>query len=97
MRRIDLGVFESADGTLDGGLDGEGRRDGNEIGDLVSFAAFLGPELRRHGGAERAAGVIKHWADSDVALLDEAKVIAHREHHEEAAEILRRAHDLAIA
>jgi hypothetical protein len=49
MRRIDLGVFESA---------------GNEIGDLVSLAVFLGPELQRPGGAERAAAVMPRKASS---------------------------------
>ena len=40
MRRIDLGVFEPADRTPDGSLDGERRR-GNELGDVVSLATFL--------------------------------------------------------
>jgi hypothetical protein len=80
MRRIDLGVFESA---------------GNEIGDLVSLAVFLGPELQRPGGAECAAAVMKQWADGDPALLALAETIAHREHHEHAADILHRAHDIA--
>lgn len=97
MRRIDLGVFESAEATPDGGLDGAGHRGGNEIGDLVSFATFLGPELHRHGGAERAAGVIKAWADDDAAILGEAETVAYRAHHKEAAEILHRARELATA
>jgi hypothetical protein len=80
MRRIDLGVFESA---------------GSEIGDLVSLAVFLGPELQRPGGAERAAVVMKQWADGDPALLEQAETVAHREHHEDAAGILHRAHDIA--
>jgi hypothetical protein len=96
MRRIDLGVFEPADRTPDGSLDGERRR-GNEIGDLVSLATFLGPELHRSGGGQRAAGVMKQWADGDAALLAEAETIAHREHHEDAAEILHCARDLATA
>jgi hypothetical protein len=96
MRRIDFGVFEPADRTPYGSLDGERRR-GNEIGDLVSLATFLGPELHRPGGGQRAAGVMKQWADGDAALLAEAETIAHREHHEEAAEILHHAHDLATA
>jgi hypothetical protein len=95
MRRIDLGVFDPADRTPDGSLDGERRRRDNEIGDLVSLATFLGPELHRPGGGQRAAGVMKQWADGDAALLAEAETIAHREHHEEAAEILHNAHDLA--
>ena len=94
MRRIDLGVFEPADRTSYDNLDGEQRR-GNEIGDLVSFAALLGPVLDRPGGADRAAGVIKQWADNDPALLAEAERSAHREDHEDAAAILHRAHDLA--
>ena len=85
MRRIDLGVFEPADRIPDGSL----------IGDLVSLATFLGPESRRPDGAERAAIVMKQWADGDAALLAEAETIAHREHHEDAAEILHHAHDLA--
>jgi hypothetical protein len=96
MRRIDFGVFEPADHTPDGSLDGEGRR-GNEIGDLVSLATFLGPELHRADGAERAAVVMKQWADGDAALLAEAETIAHRERHEDAAEILHHAHGLATA
>jgi hypothetical protein len=96
MRRIDFGVFEPADRTPYGSLDGERRR-GNEIGDLVSLATFLGPELHRPGGRQGAAGVMKQWADGDAALLAEAETIAHREHHEEAAEILHHAHDLATA
>jgi hypothetical protein len=95
MRRFDLGVFEPADRTPDGSLDGERR--GNEIGDLVSLATFLGPESQRPGGAERAAVVMKQWAESDAALLAEAETIAHSEHHEDAAEILHHAHDLATA
>jgi hypothetical protein len=97
MRRIDLGVFEPADRTADGTLDGEQPHAGNEIGDLISMATFLGPELHRLGGVRRAAGAIKQWADGDAALLAEAEVIAHREHQEDAAAILHRAHDLAIA
>jgi hypothetical protein len=96
MRRIDFGVFEPADRTPYGSLDGERRR-GNEIGDLVSLATFLGPELHRPGGRQGAAGVMKQWADGDAALLAEAETIAHREHHEEAAEILHHAHNLATA
>ena len=95
MRRFDLGVFEPADRTADGSFDERPR--GNEIGDLVSLATFLGPELQRPDGAERAAVVIKQWAESDAALLAEAETIAHREHHEDAAQILHRAHHLAIA
>jgi hypothetical protein len=94
MRRLDFGVFEPADRSPDGNLDAETQR-GNEIGDLVSLATFLGPELQRPGGAERAADVMKLWAESDAALLAEAETIAHREHHEAAAEILHHAHDLA--
>lgn len=96
MRRIDFGVFEPADRTPYGSLDGERRR-GNEIGDLVSLATFLGPELHRPGGRQGAAGVMKQWAAGDAALLAEAETIAHREHHEEAAEILHHAHNLATA
>jgi hypothetical protein len=94
MRRFDLGVFEPADRTPYDSLDAERRR-GNDLGDLVSLATFLGPELHRPGGGQRAAGVMKQWADGDAALLAEAETIAHREHHEEAAEILHHAHDLA--
>ena len=94
MRRIDFGVFEPADRTPHGSLDGERRR-GNDIGDLVSLATFLGPELHRPGGGQGAADVMKQWADGDAALLADAETIAHREHHEDAAEILHRAHDLA--
>jgi hypothetical protein len=96
MRRIDLGVFEPADRTPDG-LGGDRHRAGNEIGDLISMAAFLGPELHRPGGAERAALAIKQWAEGNAACLAEAETIAQREHHEDAARILHRAHDLAIA
>ncbi len=39
---------------------------------------------------------MKEWADGDAALLADAETIAHREHHEDAAEILHHAHDLAI-
>ena len=94
MRRFDLGVFEPADRTAYDSLDGERRR-GNDLGVLVSLATFLGPEFHRSDGAERAAVVIKQWADGDAALLAEAETIAHRERHEEAAEILHHAHDLA--
>jgi hypothetical protein len=38
---------------------------------------------------------MKQWAESDAALLEEAETIAHRGHHEDAAEILHQAHDLA--
>jgi len=51
--------------------------------------------LQRPGGAERAAAVMKQWADGDPALLALAETIAHREHHEDAAGILHRAHDIA--
>jgi hypothetical protein len=85
MRRFDLGVFEPADRIPVGSL----------IGDLVSLATFLGPELQRPGGGQRAASVMKQWADGDAVLLAEAETIAHREHHEDAAEILHHAHDLA--
>jgi hypothetical protein len=95
MRRIDLGVFDPADRTPDGSLDGERRRRGNEIGDLVSLATFLGPELHRLGGGQRAASVMKQWADGDAALLAEAETIAHRDNHEDAAEILHHARELA--
>ena len=92
MRRFDLGVFEPGDRTSDGE-----RPRGNDIGDLVSLATFLGPESRDPDRAERAAVVIKQWAESDTALLAEAETIAHRDHHEEAVEILGRARKLAIA
>jgi hypothetical protein len=85
MRRIDLGVFEPAEHIPADRL----------IGDLVSMATFLGPESRRPDGAARAAVVMKEWADGNPALLAEAETIAHREHHEDAAEILHHAHDLA--
>jgi hypothetical protein len=85
MKRIDLGVFEPADPTPEGSL----------IGDLVSLATFLGPELHRPGGGRSAADVMKQWADGDAGVLAEAETIAHREHHEDAAKILHRAHDLA--
>ena len=85
MKRFDLGVFEPADLTPDGSL----------IGDLVSLATLLGPELHRPDSGERAAVEIEQWAESDPALLEEAETIAHREHHEDAAKILQRAHDLA--
>ena len=94
MRRIDFGAFEPADRTPDAGFDGERRRR-NEIGDLVSLATFLGPELQRPGGGERAAVAMKQWAESDAALLADAETIAHRGHHEDAAEILHHARDLA--
>ena len=96
MRRFDLGVFEPADRTSYASIDGDRRR-GNDLGDLVSLATFLGPELHRADGAGRAAVVMKQWADGDAALLAEAETIAHREHHEDAAEILHHAHDLAAA
>jgi hypothetical protein len=38
---------------------------------------------------------MKQWAESDATLLAEAETIAHSEHHEDAAEILHHAHDLA--
>jgi hypothetical protein len=85
MRRFDLGVFEPADPTPNPSL----------IGDLVSLATFLGPESHRPDGVERAAIAIKQWAESDPVLLAEAETIAHREHHEDAAQILHHAHDLA--
>jgi len=85
MRRIDLGVFEPADRIPDDSL----------IGDLVSLATFLGPESHRPDGVERAAVVMKQWADGNAALLAIAETVAHREQHEDAAEILHHAHDLA--
>jgi hypothetical protein len=97
MRRIDYGLFESSDATPDPGLDAAQRRDGNDTGDLVAFAAFLGPELHRRGGGDRAAVAIKLWAESDRALLADAESNALRRHHSEAAEILRRARRLATA
>lgn len=95
MRRFDLGVFEPGDRTPDGTSDGERPR-GNDIGDLVSLATFLGPESHHPDSAERAAVVIKQWAESDAALLADAETVAHRDHHEEAVEILRRARKLAM-
>jgi hypothetical protein len=53
MRRFDLGVFEPADRTSYDSLDGERRR-GNDLGDLVSLATFLGPELQRPPAAQNA-------------------------------------------
>ena len=52
-------------------------------------------QLHRPDSGERAAVEIEQWAESDPALLEEAETIAHREHHEDAAKILQRAHDLA--
>lgn len=95
MRRIDHGVFESRDGSTDAGLDAAGFRGGSDAGDLVAFAAFLGPELHRRGGGDRAADVIRLWADSDRTLLAEAETDALRRHHKDAAEILRRARTFA--
>jgi hypothetical protein len=97
MRRIDLGVFESSGRTPGADPEGAGPRHGEASGDLVAFAVFLGPELHRDGGADCAAGVIKHWADSDAALLAQAETVAYQQHHMQAAELLRRARQLATA
>jgi hypothetical protein len=81
MRRIDHGVFESVDGTPYGGLEGERAPRSRRIDDLVGFIASPGLEVYGRGGADRAASVIKQWADSDAALLGEAATIARRDDH----------------
>jgi hypothetical protein len=65
------------------------------IRDLVSLGDFLGPEIHRVGGIDRAASAVREWVEDDVAMLEEAETIASNRHLEDSAEILHRAKRLA--
>ena len=68
-----------------------------EVRDLVCLADFLVPELHRDAGAEDAAEAVTEWADGDPSLLAEAEDIARVEHHDESAELLHLAVEVASA
>jgi hypothetical protein len=68
-----------------------------EIRDLVSLADFLVPEMHRDTGAEEAAEAVTEWADGDPTLLAKAEDIARVEHHDESAELLHLAVEVASA
>ena len=68
-----------------------------EVRDLVCLADFLVPELHRDAGAEEAAEAVTEWADGDPFLLAEAEYIARDEHHDESAELLHLAVEVASA
>jgi hypothetical protein len=68
-----------------------------EVRDLVCLADFLVPELHRDAGAEEAAEAVTEWADGDPSLLAEAEDIARVEHHDESAELLHLAVEVASA
>jgi len=74
-----------------------GRPHGEEVRDLVSLADFLVPELHRDTGAEQAADAVTEWADGDPTLLAEAEDIARHEHHDESAQLLHLAVEVASA
>lgn len=65
------------------------------IRDLVSLGDFLGPEIHRMGGIDRAASAVREWADDDLAMIEEAETIASNQHRDYSAEILHRAKVLA--
>jgi hypothetical protein len=65
------------------------------IRDLVSLGDFLGPEIHRMGGIDRAASAVQEWADDDVAMIEEAETIASKQHRHYSTEILHRAKVLA--
>jgi hypothetical protein len=65
------------------------------IRDLVSLGDFLGPEIHRIGGIDRAASAVREWVDDDVAMIAEAETIASNRHLDDSAEILHRAKLLA--
>jgi hypothetical protein len=68
-----------------------------EVWDLVSLADFLVPEMHRDTGAEEAAEAVTDWADGDPTILAEAEDVARDEHHEESAELLHLAVEVASA
>ncbi len=67
----------------------------DEVRDLVSLGDFLAPEMHRVGGIDEAASAVREWADDDVAMIDEAEIIASNQHRDYSAEILHRAKLLA--
>jgi hypothetical protein len=68
-----------------------------EVRDLVCLADFLVPEMHRDTGAEEAAEAVTDWADGDPAILAEAEDVARVEHHDESAELLHLAVEVASA
>ncbi len=68
-----------------------------EVRDLVCLADFLVPELHRDTGAEEAAEAVTEWADGDPEILTEAEEVARHEHHDESAELLHLAVEVAAA
>ena len=78
-------------------VDDPSRPHAEEVRDLVCLADFLAPELHRDAGAEQAAEAVTEWADGDAGLLAEAEDVARDEHHDESAELLHLASEVASA
>ena len=78
-------------------VDDPNRPHEEEVRDLVCLADFLAPELHRDAGAEQAAEAVTEWADGDAGLLTEAEGIARHEHHDESAQLLHIAAEVASA
>ena len=78
-------------------VDDPDRPHADEVRDLVCLADFLAPELHRDAGAEQAAEAVTEWADGDAGLLAEAEDVARDEHHDESAELLHIAAEVASA
>jgi predicted flap endonuclease-1-like 5' DNA nuclease len=74
-----------------------GRRQADDLRDLVRIGDFLAPEAHRQGGMHEAALAVRDWAEDDVAMIAAAENIARHEHQDDSAEILHRARILAAA
>jgi hypothetical protein len=72
-----------------GEVEREHRR---EVLEVEGMAEYLAPEVERGLPAERAAEAVAEFAEGDEDLIEEAEVVARREHHEAPAELL---HDAA--
>jgi hypothetical protein len=78
-------------------VDDPNRPHDEEVRDLVCLADFLAPELHRDAGADQAAEAVTEWADGDPGILAEAEGVARHEHHDESAELLHLAVEVASA
>jgi hypothetical protein len=89
--------FDQAEAVEAVVVDDPTRPHEEEVRDLVCVADFLVPEMHRDTGAEQAAEAVTEWADGDPSLLSEAEYIARQEHHDESAQLLHLAVEVASA
>ncbi|MGQ0803194.1 MAG: hypothetical protein ACT4PI_04965 [Actinomycetota bacterium] len=97
MQRSDDAGFDRAEELEALVVEDPTRPHDEEVRDLVCLADFLVPELHRDSGPEQAAEAVTEWADGDPQLLAEAEDVARVERHDESAELLHLAVEVASA